>query len=302
MKVNDLIESVSAAWNFFVPPARQLFGLLLIARVVFGKEHFYALLPSANLAPSEGFKRAAEFYGLDKLMPLIALFCALLFLHAFRTVMQALINNLPPNFITLNRELVQTVFARTVAFVWACSPEIEQYGAVQSVIGEILRKAEADKSYIYQTEVDHQVKRSNRMYGTFAFLKVAFYWTLIVIFWAAHRHVPGVLVRSVFVLAFVITAWLASLAALVQQNEQRVAAEFHAAETLLKQNATTKLPGNDELDIKQAQITRDYTGKRWWRLEVSVFRPIAMWNSRLKQRRWRLQEAQRARYDHHETR
>lgn len=216
--------------------------------------------------------------------------------------MQALINNLPPNFITLNRELVQTVFARTVAFVWACSPEIEQYGAVQSVIGEILRKAEADKSYIYQTEVDHQVKRSNRMYGTFAFLKVAFYWTLIVIFWAAHRHVPGVLVRSVFVLAFVITAWLASLAALVQQNEQRVAAEFHAAETLLKQNATTKLPGNDELDIKQAQITRDYTGKRWWRLEVSVFRPIAMWNSRLKQRRWRLQEAQRARYDHHETR
>ena len=301
MKVNDLIESVNAAWNFFVPPARQLFGLLLIARVVFGKEHFYAFLPSANPAPSEGLKKAAEFYGLDKLMPLIALFCVLLFLHAFRTVMQALLNNLPPNFSALSRELVQTVNPRTVAFVWACSPEIEHYGAVQSVIGEILRKAEADKSYIYQTEVDHQVKRYNRMHGTFSFLKVAFYWTLIVIFWAAHRHVPGVLGRSVFVLALVFGAWLVSLVALIQQDEQRVSAEFHAAETFLKQNATTKLPGNEELERKEAQITRDYTGKRWWRLDVSLFRPILMWNSRRKQRHRRQLESLRERYDRRET-
>jgi len=47
--------------------------------------------------PDEGLKKIIEFYGLDEIMPLI---CLLLFLHAFRTIFSALMNTLPPIFVS----------------------------------------------------------------------------------------------------------------------------------------------------------------------------------------------------------
>jgi hypothetical protein len=293
MKINDLIGSVTAAWNFFAPPAWQLFGFLLIARIILSKAYFSTLVPLTAITPSDELRKAAEFYGITKIMPLIALFCLLLFLHAFRTVLSALMNTLPPILSSKNWPLLQTVQTRIVAFVWACIPEAGESGDLQTLVRDLIRRGEGERPAIVEEYLEHQRKRFARIHSSFNFLKVALYWTLFIAIWALRRNIPGAGERTVTVLPVMVLMWAASLIVLVQQREQLISAEFFVAQLLLKQSPTTKLPSEEEVARRETRILAEDKGERWWGLDFFLVHFIRIWRARRQHYRSRLESHQR---------
>jgi hypothetical protein len=294
MKMNDLINSVSAAWNFFAPPAFQLFGLLLIAWIILGKAYFSMFVPLTAITPSDELRKAAEFYGITKIMPLIAVFCLLLFLHAFRAVLSALMNTLPPILSTKNWPLMQTVQPRIVAFVWACIPEAEEPGDLQTLVRDVIHRGEAERSAIVDEYLEHQRKRFALTHVLFNFLKVACYWTLFITIWAVRRNIPGAGDRSMTLLPVMVLMWTASLIVLVQLREQLVSAEFLVAQLFLKQTPPGKLPSEEEVARRQTRILAEYTGERWWGLDFFIVRFIRTWKARRRQYRTRVESRKRS--------
>jgi hypothetical protein len=227
-------------------------------------------------------------------MPLIALFCLLLFLHAFRAVLSTLMNTLPPLFNSKNWPLMQTVQPRIVAFVWACIPEAGESGNLQTLVRDVIHRGEAERPAIVDEYLEHQRKRFALTYTLFNFLKVACYWTVFITIWAVRRNIPGAWDRSVRLLPVMVLMWAASLIVLVQLREQLVSAEFLVAQLFLKQNPPSKLPSEEEVARCESRILAESTGERWWGLDFFIVRFIRTWKARRQQYRTRVESRKRS--------
>ncbi len=182
MNVSDIQQSVTDLWRFLVPPVSILLCMSVITYYICGYspvklfQEFLLQLPDIQ---NEEIEDVLQFYGIDKLMPIITLFLIIFFLHASYTIFIAIGSQLPPYLSHDNNKLFIAVDGGTrLARIWAAHPNIQDFNTLCMMI-EQESELEKDQSLreVWGLDIWKNIRSSNFL--RFSSTKFLILWTFL---------------------------------------------------------------------------------------------------------------------------
>jgi hypothetical protein len=279
MNVTSWQQAVRDLWGFIFPPVMTVLLLLLIAYLISGSRLFVPFKALAahgfNLLQEEDSKKLIEFYGVSKLMPVIAAFSIVAVLYISMVAVRWVGNALPVS-LTYNPDalFMSIDHSDRLARVWSKFPDVSTLSNLRTIIQERSYKAEKDLDKPFLGIASWESKAGSQAVS-FDTVKFFVLWALLCLVISVAVGAPfwTALVRTIGICVILVAAGIYCGLQYFYATEQLAHAQLNAVDALV---SSATQPGSnprseDDLDKyrKLVSAERDRQGRiGWWNVRI----------------------------------
>ncbi len=279
MNFTSLQQAVRDIWGFVFPPVMTVLLLLLIAYLITGSRLFVPFKALAayglDLFQNEDSKKLIEFYGVSKLMPVIAVFAIVSALY-ISMVGVRLIGSVLPVSPTYNPDalFISIDNSDLLARIWSKFPTVPSLSNLRTIIQE--------RSYKAEKELDKPFLGIANWESTARSHTTSLHTTKFLVLWALVCLVAAVALGTPFWVAFVRTIGIGILLfataiyftlQFFYATEQLAHAQLNAVDALVSSAQQQQSnPSSEETLEKFRKLVSEEKerrrGEAWWNIMV----------------------------------
>lgn len=273
MIISDIQQSVIDLWRFLVPPVSILLSMSAITYFICGNSiisWLQRLVPELHHIENQKIKKALEFYGINKLMPLVTFFIIMFVLHISLTIFYGIGQILPYHLsIDPDQLLLEISDDNRLARIWAAYPNIKDVGTLRLLIQQ-KTELEKDESLRRLWGIENWNDQISSNYLGFIAIKFLILWAFLSLLFSTklEQVEPYPLVRFFKVLLILILIGLFFIASYFYATEQLIYAELNGIEvTSGITNASAKEDWNNSIEQFKQKVQderKSRPNKLWW--------------------------------------